>query len=236
MNLWYKFQRASALLLLISLLPLLAVLWLLVKATSRGPFLYSQLRPGMEGKPIRTWKIRTMRPGADRNSDLARCVTQDCPEVTSIGKVLRQLKLDELPQLWNIVMGEMAFVGPRPIATSLYNELCERIEGFEERTSVRPGLSNVAQVAIDENGEGENLLKDWKERFEAEKHYLRLRSVPYDLIVICLTLLYIGRKSVRLICSKTKSLANLIRSCLAAPQFQRETSTRNASSYSKSCS
>lgn len=155
---------------------------------------------------MRTWKIRTMTPGADRNANFARCVTKNCAEVTAVGKVLRQLKLDELPQLWNIVRGEMAFIGPRPIATPLYVELCEQIPGFQDRTSVRPGLSNVAQVAIEENGEGENLISDWKERFEAERHYLMNRSVGYDLVVICMTMLYVARKALRLllrICKNT---------------------------------
>ena len=164
---------------------------------------------------MRTWKIRTMTPGADRNANFARCVTPNCAEVTAVGKVLRQLKLDELPQLWNIVRGEMAFIGPRPIATPLYRELCEQIPGFQDRTSVRPGLSNVAQIAIEENGEGENLLRDWKERFEAERHYLMNRSVGYDLVVICMTLLYVARKASRLLLRVCKN--GWTKYCLGIP-------------------
>ncbi len=213
MKLWFVCQRVIAFVALIALLPLLALLWCLVKGTSKGPFLYSQMRPGLGGVPMRTWKIRTMTPGADRNQALARCVTKDCAEVTSVGRILRQLKLDELPQLWNIVRGEMAFVGPRPIAGALFSDLCEQIPGFHDRTLVRPGLSNVAQVAIEDNAEGEQLLHDWRERFEAERHYLARQSAGYDVIVISLTLLYVGRKTWKLFARCVVQIGRKILQC-----------------------
>lgn len=193
-DLWYVLQRGVALLLLLTLIPAFIVLWLVVKVSSRGPFLYSQLRPGLGEIPLRIWKIRTMQPGADQNPEFARGVTKNCAEVTRVGRMLRQLKLDELPQLWNIVRGEMAFVGPRPIATSLYQELSAKIPGFRDRTLVRPGLSNVAQIAIEDNAQGERVLDDWQERFEAERHYLTHRSARYDCVVLAMTALFVIRK------------------------------------------
>jgi lipopolysaccharide/colanic/teichoic acid biosynthesis glycosyltransferase len=191
---WHWAQRVLAALMLVALSPCLLILFALVKATSRGPALYSQERPGLGGKPFRVWKIRTMRPGSDRDASKARGVRSSDPQVTAIGRILRQLKIDEFPQLWNIVRGEMAFVGPRPIAKSLYEELCREIPGFEQRVSVHPGLTNVGQVCIDENADQNRVIEDWKLRFEAERHYLRSHSPFYDLIVIAMTVLYIGRK------------------------------------------
>lgn len=195
---WYLIQRLVAFVALTLLLPLFVVLWILVRGTSKGSFLYSQLRPGLHGSTIRVWKIRTMVPGADRNLQNARCVKNSSPEVTSVGRVLRTLKLDELPQLWNVVIGQMSFVGPRPIALPLHEDLCREIPGFERRTDVRPGLSNIGQVSIEENASGDQLIHDWKERFEAESHYLNNRSIGYDCVVIVLTVLYVLRKSFKL--------------------------------------
>ena len=195
---WLQIQRLVALLVLVMLLPFITLLCLLVVFTSKGPFLYSQLRPGRNGIPMRVWKIRTMNPGADSNTKFARGVTNDCPEITAIGKVLRQLKLDELPQLWNIVKGEMTFVGPRPIAFSLHQELCEQIPDFEKRNSVHPGLSNIAQVSIEENSDQQSVIRDWRERFQAELHYINNQSIAYDLIVIAMTALYVFRKLLKI--------------------------------------
>lgn len=189
-------QRVTALIMVIAALPLFALLWILVRATSRGPFLYSQLRPGLHGELFRIWKIRSMAVDSDRCPKLARRVAAGDPRVTKIGHLLRKTKLDELPQLWNVVRGEMAFVGPRPIAESLHDELCLHIPGFEARTSVRPGLSNIGQVSIEDNADEGHLHDDWRERFEAELHYIQHRSVSYDLVVIALTMTFLFNKSI----------------------------------------
>ena len=191
---WYVAQRILAAALLFLLLPLFTIVFVLVRATSRGPFLYSQSRPGFRGDPFRIWKIRTMRDGADRDKALARCVQVSDPRVTFVGRILRHTKLDELPQLWNVVRGEMAFVGPRPIAFALFEELQREIHGFEQRLAVRPGLTNLGQVCIEENAAPEHVVEDWRLRFEAERHYLNNRCLWYDLVLIALTVLYLARK------------------------------------------
>ena len=194
---WLLMQRCLALLMLIVFSPLLAVLFMLVKLDSHGPFLYRQQRPGRFGVPFDAVKIRSMTVGADRNPELAHAVTSDTPEVTRVGRYLRDLKVDELPQLWNVVRGEMAFVGPRPLAPPLQRHLEETIPGFRSRLDVPPGLTSLGQICIDGNEAVEHVVEDWSVRFEGEKHYLAHRSVTYDLAIIFLTAGYCLRKVLR---------------------------------------
>ncbi|MEP0201338.1 MAG: sugar transferase [Halioglobus sp.] len=193
-KIWQGVQQTAAAVLLVLLTPLLALLCIFVKADSRGPFLYAQQRPGHQGKPFTTYKVRTMTVGADRNAKLAIAVTSETPEVTRVGRVLRDLKLDELPQLWNIVRGDMAFVGPRPIAGGLQEHLESHIPGFAMRLTVRPGLSSLGQICIDENDSAERVLQDWTVRFEGERHYITYQSISYDIVIIGMTAAYCLRK------------------------------------------
>lgn len=193
-SLWQGLQQCVAACLLLAASPLMAVLYVLVKSDSRGPFLYSQQRPGYRGMTFTAYKIRTMTVGADSDPTLAHAVTSDCPEVTRIGRILRDLKLDELPQLWNVVRGEMVFVGPRPIAPGLQEYLETRIPDFAIRLSAPPGLTSLGQVCIDENDLPEHVVQDWSVRFEAERHYLVNRSIVYDLVIIGMTIVYCLRK------------------------------------------
>ena len=194
---WFSLQRAVAFLALVALAPLMLVLYIAVRVDSRGGFIYKQLRPGRAGVLFNAYKIRTMTVGADRNPMLARAVAADAPEVTRIGHVLRETKLDELPQLWNIVRGDMALVGPRPIAVPLYEHLAEAVPGFSQRLSVHPGLTSLAQVCIKENAAVEDVVQDWSMRFEGERHYMANQSVLYDLVILGLTLRFLLFKAAR---------------------------------------
>jgi lipopolysaccharide/colanic/teichoic acid biosynthesis glycosyltransferase/protein involved in polysaccharide export with SLBB domain len=194
---WRSLQQVTAGLTLILITPLIMVLFLLVKLDSRGPFLYTQERPGHLGRRFAARKIRTMTVGADRNPMLARAVTSASPEVTRVGRLLRDLKLDELPQLWNVLRGDMVFVGPRPIAPGLQDFLESSIPGFATRLSVPPGLTSLGQVCIEENESVDHVVEDWTVRFEAERHYLAHRSVTYDLVIIGMTIAYCVRKVLR---------------------------------------
>ncbi|MBL4838876.1 MAG: sugar transferase [Kordiimonadaceae bacterium] len=124
------------------LLPLFALLFILVRVTSKGPFIFKQRRPGLNGEIFTAYKIRTMKLGADKDVKRARNVNKSDPMITFIGRYLRELKFDELPQLVNVVRGEMALVGPRPIAIELQTELEQKIPGFSRRLGVRPGLTS----------------------------------------------------------------------------------------------
>ena len=201
-SLWSLLQRLGAMVALISLSPLFAVLFVLVKGTSKGPFIYKQTRPGRFGQSFCAYKIRTMRTGADKDKRRARRVDTNDPMITPVGRVLRDLKLDELPQLVNVVMGDMALVGPRPIAPALQKELEANIPGFARRLSVKPGLTSLAQVCLFDNEADDKVIDDWSTRFEAELDYIYRRSAAYDLVIIGMTAIFLGKKVVRRIPKK----------------------------------
>ena len=116
-----------------------------------------------------------------------------------------------LPLLLNVVRGEMELVGPRPIAPGLNRMLCEAIPGFNHRYLVKPGLTNVSQVSVLENALGDKAIDDWKLRFEGEEHYIRNKSVSYDLILIALTTVFVLRKAVRRIAGPRRRRGELVR-------------------------
>jgi len=209
-RLWIAVQRVFALTLLIVSVPALAVIYCLVKLDSRGPLIYKQERPGRFGKAFKAYKIRTMCVGADRNPQLAHAVTSDTPEVTRVGRYLRDLKIDELPQLWNIVRGDMVFVGPRPIAPSLQKHLEENIPGFAQRLSTHPGMTSLGQICIEENDLAENVVSDWTVRFEGEQHYLLNRNLTYDVTIMLLTAGYCLRKVVKKVSPMFQSTASVL--------------------------
>ncbi len=196
---WCYIQRILAFGAMIALIPVFAVLFVAVKISSPGPFLYRQMRFGKGGQAFETLKIRTMAVGADKDSSRAICVRQADPSITRLGRLLRDLKLDELPQLWNVVRGDMLIVGPRPIAPALQQHLEQEIPGFRHRLMVRPGLTSLAQICIIRNREGSGVLGDWQLRFEAEQHYIANRSIAYDAIIIMMTIIYLARR----FCSET---------------------------------
>ncbi len=194
---WEMLQRLTALLLLLACLPLLIVLYLPVRLSSRTTFFFRQTRPGFMGRPFQILKVTTMRAGSDRVKHYEHGVALSDPNVTWIGRFLRDSKLDELPQLWNVFRGDMEFVGPRPIAPGLHRRLVEEIPGFNNRYLVKPGLTNISQVSVLENALGEGVVGDWKIRFEGEMHYINNKSISYDLILIGMTVAFMLRKVLR---------------------------------------
>ena len=185
-------QRLAAATALVVLSPVFALMYLAVRLTSRGQFLFTQQRRGLNGQPFTIYKVRTMTVGSEADSRLG--TTASSPHVTAVGRVLRALKLDELPQLINIARGEMAIVGPRPVPEALHQHLSEHIPGFELRYAVRPGLTNVGQVSVADNAVGDGLIDDWRTRFEAELHYIGRRSLAYDAVVILMTGVFVLRR------------------------------------------
>ena len=196
-TLWAFVQRVTALVLLLLALPLLLLVYIPVRVSSRGSFLYRQSRPGFMGREFRIMKVRTMRVNSDADASLQKGVKLDDPNVTRIGRILRDTKIDELPQLWNVLCGDMEFVGPRPIAPGLNDMLAAHIPGFNKRYLVKPGLTNISQVSVLENAVGDKTIDDWRLRFEGEEHYIANKSIAYDLILIFMTVVFMLRKGTR---------------------------------------
>jgi len=184
--------RIVACLILLGCTPAGILLFLLVKLDSPGPFLFRQKRMGYRGKPFEIYKIRTMAVGSEKITALG--TKNNGAYVTRIGRILRKTKIDEIPQLWNVVRGEMAFVGPRPIPIALYEELVRTLPGFEQRNSVPPGLTNLSQISLADNQLGDELLSDWQRRFEGELHGIRNKCVWYDTIILGMTALFLLRR------------------------------------------
>ncbi len=161
-------------------LPLLVISALLIKLDG-GPVLYRQVRIGERGRPFTIYKLRTMRMD---DSDAQRWCSAEDPRITRVGEVLRRLHIDELPQLYNVVRGEMSLVGPRPEQPELVERLESRLAFYSRRHLVRPGLTGWAQIrcgyARSESGSAWKLCHDL--------YYLRHRSLAFDLAILVRTL------------------------------------------------
>jgi len=167
-----------SLLALIVLCPFFFLISILIKLTSKGPIFYTQLRPGKDQKIFKLYKFRTMIQGADRYQKIGVEVYENDQRVTPLGKFLRRFKIDELPQLINVLKGEMSIVGPRP---SLPEYLAQYEDWELERFKVRPGLTGLAQV----NG---NIYLDRKERSAYDVQYVRKVSFILDLKIVLKTI------------------------------------------------
>ncbi|MDG5790984.1 undecaprenyl-phosphate glucose phosphotransferase [Klebsiella pneumoniae] len=172
---------ASLILILIS--PILILIALSVKLTSKGPVIFRQIRYGMDGKPIKVYKFRSMN--VMENDENVKQATKNDTRVTKVGAFLRKTSLDELPQFFNVITGQMSIVGPRPHAFA-HNELYrDLIEGYMLRHKVKPGITGWAQI----NGwRGEtDTLDKMKMRVEYDLAYIREWSIWLDIKIIFLT-------------------------------------------------
>jgi undecaprenyl phosphate N,N'-diacetylbacillosamine 1-phosphate transferase len=167
-----------ALTIFIVLLPVFILSILLIDLTSKGSFYFSQDRLGKDGKVFRLYKLRTM---TNKNHIPDREIFASDPELTKVGKWLRRFKIDELPQLINIMKGDMAIVGPRPCLVSQLNDLDQN--GIR-RLEVKPGLTGLAQI----NG---NINLTWEERWEYDRQYVETLSLKQDIRIILKTTLII---------------------------------------------
>ena len=134
-----------ALLLLIMALPVIGLAWVLVRITSRGPGFYKQVRLGLDGRPFTIYKIRSMRTDAEAATGVVWAARKD-KRITLLGKILRKTHVDEFPQLYNVLCGDMDLVGPRPERPEFVSELEKRIDGYTYRLYVRPGITGLAQL------------------------------------------------------------------------------------------
>ena len=189
---WQASMRLVAGIALLMMVPVFFLVWVVNLFGDRGTLFFKQQRPGLNGKPFEILKLRTMRVGAERSTQLG--TQNDNPQITRLGRTLRKLKIDEAPQLLNIVKGDMSIVGPRPIPMALDQELSKRIYGFQARYAARPGLTSIGQICINDNALDDQLVADWKLRFEGELHYIRNQSISYDLLMVAMTTAYVIKK------------------------------------------
>jgi sugar transferase (PEP-CTERM system associated) len=165
-------------------LPLLALVALLVKLDGPGPVFYRQERVGERGKAFRLFKVRTMRTDAETETGPVWSQRGHDPRVTRLGRILRKLRLDEIPQLWNVLRGEMSFVGPRPERPHFVEQLRSVIPYYDERHTVKPGITGWAQVKF---GYGSN-LEDAEEKLQYDLYYIKHMSLLLDLRIMFATL------------------------------------------------
>ncbi len=178
----FFFALVLSVLLVVPLLLLMPIVWIDTKAFP----IYRQKRLGLNGKEFTLVKIRSMRNDAEKHG--AQWAATDDPRITRVGKILRATRMDELPQMWNILIGQMSFVGPRPERPEFYDAFDTYIDGFRQRLLVKPGLTGHAQV----NG-GYELLPEEKIVYDLE--YIKNRSLKFDFKCIWLTVaVVLGKK------------------------------------------
>ena len=167
-------------LLLLLALPAIAALMLLVRLSSPGPAIFRQTRVGKDGVLFTLVKLRTMTVADD---DPAWASDHE-HRITQVGRVLRRYRLDELPQLWNVLRGELALVGPRPEQVPIVERLEQQIPFYGVRHSVRPGLTGWAQVTLGYSGS----LEGTRAKLQRDLYYVKHRSLRLDLLILWLTL------------------------------------------------
>jgi len=181
--------------------PLLAIIALAIKLSSRGPVFYTQTRVGLDrravgvpagnsrrrtdcgGKPFRIYKFCTMTPAARPAEASEVWARPDDPRITSVGRILRLYRLDELPQLVNVLRGEMNVVGPRPEQPTIFARLREQIDSYGERQRVRPGITGWAQV----NHRYDQSIDDVRRKLSLDLEYIRHQSLWQDVQIMART-------------------------------------------------
>ena len=172
----------AALLMVIVLLPLFFIIAFFVKITSKGPAIYRQTRVGKNEKLFTLYKFRTMAMDAEKSGP--QWAKQNDPRITRVGKFLRYTHLDELPQLINVIKGNVSFVGPRPERPEFVRELKEKISYYEIRHLLKPGITGWAQI----NYRYGASVEDAVQKLQYEIYYLKNRSVVIDLLIILKTI------------------------------------------------
>ncbi len=159
--------------------PIMALTALAVRLTSPGPILYRQVRVGLNGALFTVYKFRSMRADAEAETGAVWAVKED-PRVTPVGKIIRKIRFDELPQLFNVLRGEMSIVGPRPERPEFVKTLSEKIPYYRQRHCILPGITGWAQI----NYKYGDTLEDVKTKLEYDLYYIKNMSLGLDLVII----------------------------------------------------
>lgn len=159
-------------------IPLMIIFGIFIKIEDKGPMTYKQERLGKNGKVFYIYKLRSMRTDAEKFG--AKWADKDDPRITKVGKFIRKTRIDELPQLFNILKGDMSIIGPRPERPSFTDQFNKDIPGFINRLAVKPGLTGWAQV----NG-GYEITPEQK--LKEDMYYIKNRSVSLDIKILLMT-------------------------------------------------
>jgi lipopolysaccharide/colanic/teichoic acid biosynthesis glycosyltransferase len=170
------FDCAAAAIAAVLLSPVFLVLVPMVALSMGRPIFFTQPRPGLHGRPFRLIKFRTMRDARDADGR----PLPDAERLTAAGRLLRATSLDELPELWNVLRGEMSLVGPRPIRPRFFGELCVDIPEYWQRLVVRPGVTGLAQLRLTRE-------MTWSEKLAHDLEFIADRSLRLYLSVISTT-------------------------------------------------
>ncbi|WP_342600218.1 sugar transferase [Psychrobacillus sp. FSL H8-0483] len=171
------FDIVASLLVLVSFLPVWVIVALFIKITSTGPIFFLQDRPGLNKKIFKVYKFRTMKPGSEKMVK-GHEVMKDDNRITTIGKFLRRSKLDEIPQVLNVLKGEMSLVGPRP---ERVESLSDYTNEMSKRLYMNPGMSGLAQVSG-------NIYLSLEDRYKLDVYYVEQYSLWLDLRIIIRTI------------------------------------------------
>lgn len=184
-------DRAVTLVLLVPGLPLIGLLVILIRLTSRGPGIYSQVRVGQGGKEFTMYKLRSMRRDAEAKSGPVWSAPGSDSRVTRLGYWLRKLHLDELPQLFNVLRGEMSLIGPRPERPEFVKVLSESIPEYMDRLRVAPGITGLAQINLPPDTD----LDSVRRKLVLDLEYIRTANLWLDSrMFLCTLLRLIGIK------------------------------------------
>jgi sugar transferase (PEP-CTERM system associated) len=164
--------------------PLMALVALAIRATSKGAVLYHQRRVGLQGRIFIVHKFRSMREDAEAGTGAVWAAKDGDSRVTPLGSLLRRTRLDELPQLWNVLRGDMSFVGPRPERPEFVTDLTKQIPFYRQRHVVRPGLTGWAQVRYTYGASVEDALQ----KLQYDLFYIKHMSISLDLFIIFSTI------------------------------------------------
>ncbi len=190
---WVKgaFDYALAACLAVAAVPVMIACALVVRAASRGPAVYTQQRVGRGGRVFTLYKIRTMYHECESLTGPRWCIPGD-PRITPVGRVLRKLHLDELPQLWNVLRGDMSLIGPRPERPEICTKLRRIVPGYDRRHAVKPGITGFAQVHLPPD----SCVRSVKNKLVYDLFYIRRRTVLMEAsILACTGLKMLGLKS-----------------------------------------
>jgi sugar transferase (PEP-CTERM system associated) len=176
------FDVAASGLLLALTFPLIALFALLVKLDSRGPAFFRQQRIGLYGQPFTLLKLRSMRTDAEAGG--AQWAIEDDPRITRLGRFIRKVRIDELPQVWTVLKGQMSFVGPRPEVPAFVDDLEDKLPYYAERHMVKPGITGWAQINYPYGAS----IEDARSKLEYDLYYAKNYTPFLDLLILLQTL------------------------------------------------